>query len=410
MQSHLDKNPSVPPKEAGGPLHSYIPDFTDSLANRGYSKQCIAYKVHLVRAFDQWVRQRRIKMEGFTEKRIQGFIRHRAKRYSKKRGDAATLRSLLKHLQEAKVVSCVQPKMSALDQLQLRFAQHLTEQRGLRPKSVRQYLFHSRRFLVERFADGPLSLSELNAQDIVRCILRQARIVSPHAARCMAKALRSLLRFLQQSGEIVIDLAARVPSVANWNLSALPKYLLPQQVNLVLRKSNQDDPIVRRDRVILLLLARLGLRAAEIVDMRLDDIDWEAGELTVRGKGGRLDKLPLPRDVGRALAHYLKQLRPPCTCRKVFIRSAAPHEGLADSAAVDIVVQRALRRAGISPPNRGAHLFRHSLATQMLRNGASMSEIAKVLRHQSESSTAIYAKVDLSALRSIAQPWPGGAA
>jgi site-specific recombinase XerD len=410
MQSHLDKNPSVPPKEAGGPLHSYIPDFTDSLANRGYSKQCIAYKVHLVRAFDQWVRQRRIKMEGFTEKRIQGFIRHRAKRYSKKRGDAATLRSLLKRLQKANVVSYLQPKVSALDQLQLRFAQHLTEQRGLRPKSVRQYLFHSRRFLVERFGDGPLSLSELNAQDIVRCILRQARIVSPHAARCMAKALRSLLRFLQQSGEIVIDLAARVPSVANWNLSGLPKYLLPQQVNLVLRKSNQDDPIVRRDRVILLLLARLGLRAAEIVDMRLDDIHWEAGELTVRGKGGRLDKLPLPRDVGRALAHYLKQLRPPCTCRKVFIRSAAPHEGLADSAAVDIVVQRALRRAGISPPNRGAHLFRHSLATQMLRNGASMSEIAKVLRHQSESSTAIYAKVDLSALRSIAQPWPGGAA
>lgn len=235
-------------------------------------------------------------------------------------------------------------------------------------------------------------------------------MVSPHAARCMAKALRGLLRFLQQSGEIATDLAARVPSVANWSLSGLPKYLLPQQVMLVLRKSNRDDPIVQRDRVILLLLARLGLRAAEIVEMTLDDIDWEAGELTIRGKGGRLDKLPLPKDVGRALAHYLKQLRPPCACRKVFIRSAAPHEGLADSAAVDIVVQRALRRAGISPPNRGAHLFRHSLATQMLRNGASMSEIAKVLRHQSESSTAIYAKVDLSALRSIAQPWPGGVA
>jgi site-specific recombinase XerD len=354
--------------------------------------------------------ERQKEIEGFTEKRIQEFIRHRAKRYSKQRGDAATLRSLLKHLQEANVVPSVQPKTSALDHLQLRFAQYMTEQRGLRPKSVRQYLFHTRRFLHERFADGPLSLSELNAQDIVRCILRQARIVSPHAARCMAKALRSLLRFLQQSGEIAIDLAARVPSVANWNLSGLPKYLLPQQVKLVLRKSNEDDPIVRRDRVILLLLARLGLRAAEIVDMRLDDIDWEAGELTVRGKGGRLDKLPLPMDVGRALAHYLKRLRPPCTCRKVFIRSAAPHEGFSDSAAVDIVVQRALRRAGISPPNRGAHLFRHSLATRMLRNGASMSEIADILRHQSEISTAIYAKVDLPALRSIAQPWPGGAA
>ncbi|HXR32986.1 MAG TPA: tyrosine-type recombinase/integrase [Verrucomicrobiae bacterium] len=410
MQSHSDRNPCVALKEADGPLHSYIPDFTDSLANRGYSKACIAYKVHLVRAFDQWMRQRRIKMQGFTEKRIQGFIRHRAKRYSKERGDAATLRSLLKRLQEANVVSYLQPKMSALDQLQLGFAQYLTEQRGLRPKSVRQYLFHTRRFLVERFADGPLSLSELNAQDIVRCILRQARIVSPHAARCMAKALRSLLRFLQQSGKIVIDLAARVPSVANWNLSGLPKYLLPQQVKLVLRKSNRDDPIVQRDRVILLLLARLGLRAAEIVEMTLGDIDWEAGELTIRGKGGQLDKLPLPEDVGRALAHYLKQLRPPCTCRRVFIRSAAPHEGFSDSAAVDIVVQRALRRAGINAPTRGAHLFRHSLATQMLRNGASMSEIAKILRHQSEKTTAIYAKVDLAALRSIAHPWPGGVA
>jgi site-specific recombinase XerD len=410
MQSHSDRNPSVPLKQAGGPLHSYIPDFTDSLANRGYSKECIAYKFRLVRAFDQWMRQRQIKVEGFTEKRIEEFIRRRGKRYSKQRGDAATLRSLLIHLQEVNVVSFVQPKMSAIDYLQLRFAQYLTEQRGLRPKSVRQYLFHTRRFLLERFADGPLSLRELNAQDIVRCILRQARTISPHAARCMAKALRSLLRFLQQSGEIATDLAARVPSVANWNLSGLPKYLLPQQVKLVLRKSSQDDPIVRRDRVILLLLVRLGLRAAEIVEMTLGDIDWEAGELTIRGKGGRLDKLPLPKDVGRALAHYLKQFRPPCTCRKVFIRSAAPYEGFADSAAVDIVVQRALRRAGIRPPNRGAHLFRHSLATQMLRNGASMSEIAKVLRHQSESSTAIYAKVDLSALRSIAQPWPGGVA
>ena len=245
---------------------------------------------------------------------------------------------------------------------------------------------------------------------LCRCILRQARTISPHAARCMGKALRSLLRFLHQRGDIATNLAASVPSVAKWSLAGLPKYLSPQQIELVLRKCEQDDPTVQRDRAILLLLARLGLRAAEIVHMTLDDIDWEAGELTIRGKGGRRDKLPLPKDVGQSLANYLKQLRPSCACRRVFIRSAAPHEGFADSAAVDIVVQRALRRAGISAPTRGAHLFRHSLATQMLRNGASMSEIAKILRHQSESSTAIYAKVDLSTLRSIAQPWPGGVA
>src|SRR5260370_34647982 len=223
--------------------------------------------------------------------------------------------------------------MSALDELQLRFAQYLTEQRGLRPQYGRQYLFHSGRFRGERFADGPLSLSELDAQDIVRCILRQARIVSPHAARCMAKALRSLLRFLQQSGEIVIDLAARVPSVANWNLSGLPKYLLPQQVKLVLRKSSQDDPIVRRDRVILLLLARLWLRAVEIVDMRLDDIDWEAGGLIVRGKRGRLGKMPHPKGVGRALSQYLNQLMPHCTRPHVLILSTDPLQGLADYSA-----------------------------------------------------------------------------
>src|SRR5258708_16878395 len=148
MQSHSDRNPCVPLKEPGGPLYSYIPEFVGSLAERGYSNQCIAYKLHLVRAFDQWMRLRQIKVEGFTEKRIQGFIRHRAKRYSKQRGDAATLRSLLRHLQKANVISHLQPTMSPLDQLELRFAQYLTVQRGLRPKSVRHYLFHTRRFLL----------------------------------------------------------------------------------------------------------------------------------------------------------------------------------------------------------------------------------------------------------------------
>jgi site-specific recombinase XerD len=351
-------------------------------------------------------------IEEFSEERIQQFLDYRRKYDSKRRGDNATLRSLLKHLREAMVVRppVSQDQTSPLDQLQASFAQHLREQRGLRPETLEQYQFHTRRFLSERFGKNALTLNELNAQDIVRCILRQARTISPHAARCMAKALRSLLRFLQQRGDIATNLAASVPSVANWSLAGLPKYLSPQQIDLVLRKSEQDDPTVQRDRTILLLLARLGLRAAEIVRMTLDDIDWEAGELTIHGKGGHRDKLPLPKDVGQPLANYLKQLRPSCECRRVFIRSAAPHEGFSDSAAVDIVVQRALRRAGIDAPTRGAHLFRHSLATQMLRNGASMSEIAKILRHQSEKTTAIYAKVDLAALRSIAHPWPGGVA
>jgi len=412
MQNQSNRNSSVPLGQPSGPLYSYIPGFTASLTSRGYSKASIAYRLCLLRALDQWMRQRRMAIEVFSEERIRQFLRDRRKRDSKRRGDNATLRSLLKHLREARVVGppVSQDQTSPLDQLQASFAQYLREQRGLRPTTLEQYLFHTRRFLSERFGDGPLSLSKLNAQDFVRCILRQARTISPHAARCMAKALRSLLRFLQQRGDIATNLAVSVPSVANWSLAGLPKYLSPQQIELVLRKCEQDDPTVQRDRTILLLLARLGLRAAEIVHMALDDIDWEAGELTIRGKGGRRDKLPLPKDVGQSLANYLKQLRPSCACRRVFIRSAAPYQGFADSAAVDIVVQRALRRARINAPTRGAHLFRHSLATQMLRNGASMSEIAKILRHRSEKTTAIYAKVDLVALRSIAHPWPGGVA
>jgi site-specific recombinase XerD len=412
MQSHSDRNSSVPLGQTSGPLYSNIPGFTASLNSRGYSKASIAYRLTLLRDLDQWMQQRRMAIEEFSEERIRQFLRYRRKHDSKRRGDNATLRSLLKHLREATVVGppVSQDRTSPLDQLQASFAQHLREQRGLRPATLEQYLFHTRRFLSERFGKSGLSLSELNAQDVVRCILRQARTISPHAARCMGKALCSLLRFLHQRGDISTNLAMSVPSVAKWRLAELPKYLSPQQVELVLKKCKHDDPTVQRDRTILLLLARLGLRAAEIVRMRLDDVDWEAGELTIHGKGGHRDKLPLPKDVGQSLAKYLKQLRPSCACRRVFIRSAAPHEGFSDSAAVDIVVQRALRRAGIDAPTRGAHLFRHSLATQVLRNGASMSEIARILRHQSERSTAIYAKVDLAALRSIAHPWPGGVA
>jgi len=159
-----------------------------------------------------------------------------------------------------------------------------------------------------------------------------------------------------------------------------------------------------------LLLARLGLRAGEVVGMTLDDIDWDAGELVVRGKGGRQDRLPLPRDVGQALATYVRHGRPPCASRRVFICAKAPRRGFTSSVAVCTIVRRALARAGLHPPSTGAHLLRHSLATEMLRRGASLAEIGEILRHRHPDTTAIYAKVDLRALRAVAPPWPGGAA
>ena len=225
----------------------------------------------------------------------------------------------------------------------------------------------------------------------------------------MTVALRSLFRFLHQRGDTATNLAESVPAVASWSLARLPRYLSPQQIEHILQAAcKHTGPVAQRDRTILLLLARLGLRAGEIVHMTLDDIDWDAGELTVHGKGGREDKLPLPKDVGESLARYLQRERPQCACRSVFIRSRAPHRGFAESSAICFIVQDTLRRAGIKAVTGGAHLFRHALATRMLRNGASLPEIGEILRHQLPKTTAIYAKVDIAGLRVLAQPWLGG--
>ena len=183
--------------------------------------------------------------------------------------------------------------------------------------------------------------------------------------------------------------------------------LEPGQVRQILQSCDRSNSSGRRDYAALLLLARLGLRAGELVHLCLEDINWNAGG-SGPGKSSREDRLPLPPDVGRALAVYLRKDRPGCSSRRVFIRLKAPHVGFSSSVAICDIVRRALRRARLEPRRKGAHLLRHSLATQMLRGGASLTQIGQILRHQRPQTTEIYAKVDLLALRAIAQPWPGG--
>ena len=199
-----------------------------------------------------------------------------------------------------------------------------------------------------------------------------------------------------------------MPKVARWSFSTVPKHLSAAQVREVLRHCDRSTPLGRRDYAILLLLARLGLRAGEVVRLNLEDIDWENVRITVCGKGGKWAQLPLPADVARAIACYLHRDRPRCAHRQVFIRDYAPVGGLGGANAIASIVRRGLTRAGVVSVRKGAHLLRHSLATDMLRKGASLDEIGEVLRHKSPDSTAIYAKVDLKALRAIALPWPGG--
>lgn len=204
-------------------------------------------------------------------------------------------------------------------------------------------------------------------------------------------------------------MAGCVPAVALWSLSTVPKFLPAGAVQRLLTRCERKSPHGKRNYAILLLLARLGLRACEVVALNLSDIDWKNRGITVRGKGGRRAQLPLPVDVGEALALYIRSGRPCCKCARVFVRHRAPIRGLAYSGALSSIVRRALIRAGIDSARKGAHLFRHTLATDLLRQGSSLEDIGKVLRHQSPNTTAVYAKVDLTMLRTLALPWPGGA-
>jgi site-specific recombinase XerD len=288
------------------------------------------------------------------------------------------------------------------------YGRFLSQERGLSQATLGNYLPIARRFLATVFGTEAVRLRQLAASDVHAFILRDRSTLSPKRVQLTTSALRSFLGFLELRGHLAAPLAASVPTVANWRWSELPQFLEPEQVRRLLQSCERNSPCGRRDYAALLLLARLGLRAGEVVHLCLEDINWSSGEVLIRGKSSREDRLPLPPDVGRALARYLQQGRPRCSSRRVFIRMKAPHLGFSTSAAVCDMVRRALLRAELHPEHKGAHLLRHSLATQMLRGGASLTQIGQILRHQLPQTTEIYAKVDLAALRAVAQPWPGG--
>ena len=225
----------------------------------------------------------------------------------------------------------------------------------------------------------------------------------------MTCALRSFLRYGCFIGEVTLDLAAAVPVVANWSMPDIPRAIAADQVGKLLSSVDRSSGVGCRDYAVLLLLARLGIRASEVAMLELDDIDWHEGLLRVRGKGGRRTELPLPTDVGQAVADYLQRGRPVSPIRRVFLRAKAPIKGFIGPCAICSIVQHAIQRSGVDAPTFGAHQFRHGLATEMLRQGASLGEIGEVLGHRHPQTTKIYTKVDITALRALALPWPGEA-
>jgi site-specific recombinase XerD len=386
-----------------GPLDSVVPAYAALLSQQGYAQKTAHLQLRFLDDLNQWLDRQRLQVTNLTEPILHGYLRSRHQRFRPRRDDISILRKLihLLHTQGFLPKKAPPPIDNPRQRIEEDFDRYLSEERGLSMATRTNYRVFIRRFLSAQFGAKPVRFTALHAKDVIRFIRTQAPRLNPKRAGLMVTALRAFFRYLRHRGDITIDLATCVPSIANWQLSSLPKFFQPHQVRQVLNQCDRRTAQGRRDYAILLLLARLGLRACEVVNLTLDDIHWQAGEITIQGKGNRSDRLPLPPDVGQAIAAYLKKDRPACL--------KAPRRGFANSEAISTIVARTLKKAGIDSPHTGAHLFRHTLATQMLRQGASLADIAHLLRHRSFNTTTLYAKVDLIALRTLAQPWPGGA-
>ncbi len=283
------------------------------------------------------------------------------------------------------------------------FCRWMSEQRGTSDRTLRDYGDYLHRLL----RDIGDETDKLTPAYLRRFILELGRNGGNARAKSTTSALRMFIRFLIVEGRCPAGLDGAIPSVAYWRLSSLPRYLQPEEVEQVLDSPDQRTPVGKRDQAILLLLARLGLRAGDVVHLRLSDIDWRAATVSVCGKNRRQALLPLTQEVGDAIADYLLHGRPPTASDCIFVRAIAPYRPFRDTRGISDVAKLALRQAGVKAPARGAaHLLRHSAATSMLRQGATLQDIASVLRHQSIASTQIYAKVDVVALQELAQPWP----
>jgi site-specific recombinase XerD len=392
-----------------GLLGKHVDGFVEALGSAGYEPATIHEKVLVVTQLGLWLERRGLGVRDIDDKGIRDFLRWRRRRYRSHRGTQTTLIQLQHHFRKVGVLlpAVVLVKHGRTTEIEGQYATYLREERGLAQPTLVNYLPLIHRFLIDRFGRGQVRLDQLKAGDVTGFVLGRAHAMSPGRAKLLVTALRSFLRFVFLRGQTAIDLTPAVPTVADWRLSTVPKFIPVEDVRRLLCACNRNSMTGRRDYAVLLLLARLGLRASEVVQMVLEDIDWETGELLVRGKGSRRDRIPIPNDVGDALVEYLRRDRPRCASRRVFICAKAPRRGFAGPVAICTIVKQAILRAGLQTPTKGAHLLRHSLATDLLRRGASLDEIGELLRHRSPDTTVLYAKVDLGSLREVAQPWPG---
>lgn len=390
---------SVSPVGAVGPLAPFAGDLRALLEGAGYRPTTIAQNMRAVARLDGLMKERQVGAAELTSDRLE---QYRAVARSAGRGLGCSER-VVGWLRDLSGGASTEPAApTPLAALLAAFRGHLVQERGLLPDTADAYVARAGRFLAWSAPTG--EVSGLLAGDVTRAVLRESEHVSARSAQYFVTALRSFLRFGFVTGRIPGEVSAAALGVSCRPRSSLPLGISASQADALLASCDRGGPPGQRDFAVIMVLLRLGLRSAEVAGLALDDIDWRAGQVLVRGKGDRQERLPLPADVGEAIVAYLRRDRPMTAGRAVFLRQRAPI-GPVGRGGVSAIVRRASVRAGMT--GIGAHRLRHTLACEMVTAGVPLAEIGQVLRHRSQISTANYARVDLAALRALAQPWPG---
>lgn len=400
--------PAAAQRLRDGALGAYLDGFCAQLVELGYRRPTIRHALWVLSRLAAWMASTQVAARDLDEHRMEAFLDARRRRRRPWRRLRRALHQLLEWLRAAGAVPTVAtdagdtPKPTVLT----RYEAHMRRERALAESTVAGYLLVAHEFVGEQLDGGAAAAGTLRPEVVHAFLLARVRRLNPKRAQYVGTALRSFFRFLFVRGETETDLSRAVPTVRQWRLASMPRHLPADEVELVLRGCDRSTATGRRDHAVLLLLARLGLRASEIVKLELGDVRWREAEIVIRGKGLVRDRLPLVADVGAALSAYVAKDRPKSSSRRLFLCVRAPHRGFGHSSTVSTIVACAIDRAGLAPATRGAHLLRHSLATTMVRRGASFAEIGQVLRHRSANTTEIYAKLDFDALRDVAMPWP----
>jgi site-specific recombinase XerD len=387
-----------------GRMGPFVAGFQASLSEQGYSALAVRNILKDVGAVGRWMQERDLQPGQLTPAVIAEFRLDCLAGGRRKIPSVKSFEPLRRFLRDEGVTGEPPEPESPVLRLLVEYRTWLVVERGLAESTVIRYENLARRLLELHSVGNGVQVGALTGAEVVAFLLRESERVSVGSAKGRVAELRSLLRFLFVRGLTPRLLTPAVPPVAGWRETGIPKTLPAGHVQLLLDSCDRGDPVQARDYAILMLVARLGLRSIEVARLELGDIDWRAGRIIIRGKASREDGMPLPTDVGRALAEYLTDVRPETSLRSVFISCKAPRRGIRPDLVSD-VTRRACDRAGL--PQVGAHRLRHTLATEMLRRGVKLVDIGQVLRHRDLATTALYAKVDLATLRSIALPWPG---